>query len=652
MKARTIVGILGAASLAFSTPLGLADPSQPIPTPLGPADPRHPIPTPTRNLAWGDVNVLHTTDIHGWALGHSKAVYPERSWSGTFGDFYSFLHHMRAKAKAKNKDLLLVDTGDRRTGSGLTDKVLSRAGVNGQLVSELYLRMGYDAVVPGNHDLKNDDVVAYTIKTLGAQRDGRFLTSNVELRPAENKNASYISGSDERTFLGAPFRRWTTDNGKNILAFGVVPDGAYSKQINVISTAEIVQEEWFKRELRSPVDVFLIIGHVDPDIPDSKGNVNVIYEAIREKRPLTPIMMFGGHTHKRNCKRLQTSGGSWRSMFLQSGNYFNTIGWMSVELDNNNAERDLVMTRRYLDNNVPTFMAHTEIADEAKFHTKQGRNITDYIYGLERAAGLSQVYGYLESDYFLDRKTWSEQEEDPESLFSFYLDAVENILVNKTESPNWMFFSNWGILRGDIYAGLFTLGDMYAISPDDTSPYLSVKVKRSVADAIVETIQNQEKQKKKTRRGVQLIDSQINQYLSNDASQAQFLLREPERPNNLTYGLVTTDECGEKGTTVVGEGDDVRHEKIPRVVLDGSPKVYFWRKSWRDDPTVEADAEVELIFTNYVGTNAVPRALKALVSDPPTPQPYRENVVRQNTMLGKYIRKYFNVIPPNAPLPE
>lgn len=148
-------------------------------------------------------------------------------------------------------------------------------------------------------------------------------------------------------------------------------------------------------------------------------------------------------------------------MFLQSGNYFNTIGWMSVELDNNNAERDLVMTRRYLDNNVPTFMvrhflsqmsprancsswvqAHTEIADEAKFHTKQGRNITDYIYGLERAAGLSQVYGYLESgknatimlwivswkrrtDYFLDRKTWSEQEEDPESLFSFYLNVSD-----------------------------------------------------------------------------------------------------------------------------------------------------------------------------------------------------------------------------------
>ncbi|CCO36775.1 hypothetical protein BN14_10919 [Rhizoctonia solani AG-1 IB] len=43
-------------------------------------DPTINIPVPTQPLEWGDVNVLHTTDLHGWVSGHSKEVYPKKSW--------------------------------------------------------------------------------------------------------------------------------------------------------------------------------------------------------------------------------------------------------------------------------------------------------------------------------------------------------------------------------------------------------------------------------------------------------------------------------------------------------------------------------------------------------------------------------------------
>jgi len=32
---------------------------------------------PTRPLQWGDVNFIHTTDTHGWLLGHQKKSFPE-----------------------------------------------------------------------------------------------------------------------------------------------------------------------------------------------------------------------------------------------------------------------------------------------------------------------------------------------------------------------------------------------------------------------------------------------------------------------------------------------------------------------------------------------------------------------------------------------
>ena len=72
---------------------------------------------PSRPLVWGEVNIIHTTDTHGWLLGHQKSSPPEPnyrfvlspqqssnsdlsfSFSGTFGDFASFVFHMNETAK-------------------------------------------------------------------------------------------------------------------------------------------------------------------------------------------------------------------------------------------------------------------------------------------------------------------------------------------------------------------------------------------------------------------------------------------------------------------------------------------------------------------------------------------------------------------------
>ncbi|KAJ1300343.1 hypothetical protein OPQ81_005164 [Rhizoctonia solani] len=649
-----LLGLLATASLTTTQSIQSVSPD--------PSDPSHPIPLPTRPLEWGDVNVIHTTDIHGWISGHEKNVHPEKSWSGNFGDFYSFVARMRAKAEEKGSDILLVDTGDRRIGHGLTDHILDPLkDVNGQNASTLYYAMGYDLVVPGNHDLQNANVIKWTKDKLVGLWDGRYLTSNI--------NRTNKTDPANKKPLGARYRRWTTRKGRNMMAFGVVTSKTRlpkDAELEIIPINQMVEEKWvsragssmcgrrptdpgyavpvqFKDAIKSheaqSVDVFVLLGHVDPKMPSKENNtwhpvgiVTLIYEAIRQEHPLKPILIFAGHTHQRWCKTFQV-GGYTRSMLLQSGRYFDTVGWMSVKLDNNTTPRNLKFSRRYLDNNIKTYTYHTGISDENKFRTGWGNSINTVIEDMERSAALRKVYGHLDSDYYLDREWWTEKEKDKHSLFSFYLDAVQNSLVNATKSPNWLFFSNWGILRGDIYRGAFTLGDLYAITPDasEKSPFLYTTVSRHIADQIV----NMTRRVDKARGNLEKLPRPRPETLDTikDDSQAHFSLPLNETAGT-TYGWVTTDECG-------NDGDDVSHVKIPQVDFSkeksGLP-VYFWRKSYGSG--LAAESQVHIIVTNYIGGRWVPKALEKLGVSQAQLQPYRRDV-RQDNLLTTYIQDNF-----------
>lgn len=42
--------------------------------------PTAPLTPPSRPLVWGDLNIIHTTDSHGWLLGHQKSSFPEPNY--------------------------------------------------------------------------------------------------------------------------------------------------------------------------------------------------------------------------------------------------------------------------------------------------------------------------------------------------------------------------------------------------------------------------------------------------------------------------------------------------------------------------------------------------------------------------------------------
>jgi 2',3'-cyclic-nucleotide 2'-phosphodiesterase (5'-nucleotidase family) len=104
---------------------------------------------PSRPLTWGSLNIIHTTDSHGWLLGHQKTSFPEPNYSADFGDFSSFVTHMKELALKKDVDLLLVDSGDLHDGTGLSDGYPA-GGVDAQQSNEFFQNLPYDVLAIGS----------------------------------------------------------------------------------------------------------------------------------------------------------------------------------------------------------------------------------------------------------------------------------------------------------------------------------------------------------------------------------------------------------------------------------------------------------------------------------------------------------------------
>ncbi len=118
-----------------------------------------PVSAPLRELPWGLVNVLHSSDTHGWLAGHlQESVILHASetlltastpaYSGDWGDYISFAHHLRQRAHDDGNDLLIIDTGDRVDGNGLYDASKPK----GNYTREIFAQQDLDLICVGNHE--------------------------------------------------------------------------------------------------------------------------------------------------------------------------------------------------------------------------------------------------------------------------------------------------------------------------------------------------------------------------------------------------------------------------------------------------------------------------------------------------------------------
>lgn len=396
-----------------------------------------PVSAPMRDLVWGKLNFLHTTDTHGWHGGHLQ----ESQYSADWGDYVSFAHHMRRKADERGVDLLLVDTGDRAEGNGLYDA----SNPKGQYYYDIYRQQHVDIICTGNHEL-------YIAST--ADREHEKTVPNFHDTYIAS-NLDHISPkTGERRAMAQRYRRFKTKNQKlDIIAFGFLFDFTGNANNTVVQPVrETVREPWFQRAVRENPDVFVVIGHVGVQMPEFR----VIFAAIRQQNPLTPILFFGGHVHIRDATSYDS-----HSFAIASGRYFETIGWMSVD-GPLNSEPAPTFHRRYIDNNLLGLQHHAGLSAET-FPTEHGRNVTAMITKARTELNLDASFGCAPQDYWMTRKPYPHKD----SIYTLLeKDVIPSVAVNpdRKDVPR-LVIVNTGAVRFDVFKGPFTIDTTYIISP-------------------------------------------------------------------------------------------------------------------------------------------------------------------------------------------
>ncbi|KAF9208791.1 hypothetical protein BGZ49_007541, partial [Haplosporangium sp. Z 27] len=526
-----------------------------------------PVPVDLRPLTWGDVNIIQTT---------------EASYSGDFGDFASFLYHMRQQADHRKKDLLLVDSGDLHDGNGLSDATTP----DGKISNPIFEKINYDVLAIGNHELYVNDVAEDTFRNFAPKWGKKYVTSNT----------FFIDGHTNKTLpFGKLYNKFRMKYGTRVMSYGFLfnfngnSNNTYCEPANTT-----VHLPWFQKSLKEDVDLYVIAGH----IPVRWAEATTVIDAIRAVHPSKPIVLMGGHLHVRDFKEYDN-----RAFGMSSGRFMETIGWMSIDgvhdrhckVEANCVGKNLTVTRRYLDNNVYTYKTHGLAHPKQKFDTWKGRAITKEITKFRKALDLATPLGCAPQDYYLSRYPYT----DSRSLLNLVANEVLPIgVVNASRPYPGVAIINSGSQRFDLFKGPFTLDDTYIVSPfhDD---FVYATVPYSVAKNILNKLNNAPYQKRSSQ--VPLTNSNVT----------------------LTPGYVTLDDFGYGG-------DDWPHSSIPYV---NSPNYIS-----SPLPTGLADTDlVDVIWLSFFSNLMGPILQKLDPSTTYTPATYRSDI-DTNTMFPAFVK--------------
>ncbi|KAJ6502330.1 Metallo-dependent phosphatase-like protein [Mycena sanguinolenta] len=535
---------------------------------------------PSRPLTWSSFNVIHTTDSHGWLLGHQKASFPEPNYSGDFGDFASFVTHMKELAVQKDVDLLLVDSGDLHDGTGLSDGYPS-GGVDAHDSNEFFKQLPYDLLAIGNHELYIYNNTLDMYKNFVPRFNGRYLSSNVNIT---------INGVSRP--VGDRFTKFKTRKGRAVTSLGVLYDFTGNDANTTVQPVEdMVKEAWFAEAIKDEPDVFLLAGHM----PVSNDNWPLVFNAIRAVHATTPILILGGHTHIRDCNQLDG-----RSMSLESGRYMETVGWMSADLPKpkgyygsgrTSDTKNITFTRRYLDPNRVTFEYHTGRGNFS-FDTVWGRSITKGLEQLAKKFDLSFTYGTAPHDFTLNRAPFPSNDSIL-SLMSEALPVALTVNNSRASIPNIMI-TNSGSLRFDIYAGPFTKNDQLTASPFADSFLYIPNIPFSVANGVLPALNGAGADNRKRDGTVEAelwargyVGTRYREWMADMARRDAALGAESRSAAaNLTIGYVTTDACP-------GVGDDTPHSPLP--FFDFPDFIASQAPTGLAD-----DAPIDLVFVDFI----------------------------------------------------
>ncbi|TDZ35742.1 Secreted protein [Colletotrichum spinosum] len=585
---------------------------------------------PRGPLAWGQLNFLHTTDTHGWLEGHIR----EQNYGADWGDFVSFVKHMRQKADDLDVDLLLVDTGDLHDGAGLSDATgvssyANGTGVNGQISNPVFEKLDYDVLAIGNHELYISSIAYETFNQLAKTYGDRYLTSNVQIR-------NPCSG--ELEYIGKQYRYFTTPKGLRIMAFGVLFDFTGNSNASVVTpAATMVRQPWFLSAVNhtEPVDLFLVIGHNPVRPTQSSSTLKTVFDAIRAVRPDTPVQFFGGHTHIRDFAVYDD-----KSTALESGRYCETVGWLSltgVKSDNykgalypegvpHPSQKAAVTTtktasvspasatgnssltyfRRYLDWNTLTFEYHAVGSQIKTFNTTKGVGVSNEITAYRKTLNLTTLYGCAPQTWCLSCAPFMSEG----SIYSLLTTALAaTVVAEERSSTPRIIIANTGHIRFDLAQGPFDYDSSFIVSPfTDAFQYIP-DVPWSYARQVLANLESGNFPSKRRRTlssdsfafgqgntALSTVDKCIDPPVTNDHfAKRSYAGGRIVRRQAVTPGYTTTDDFG-------SDGDDTIHTEIPTYDY---PNFFQVNSSFPENVAVSDDTKIDLVFLDYIAGSVV-----------------------------------------------
>ncbi|MCJ1351959.1 MAG: hypothetical protein MMC33_001943 [Icmadophila ericetorum] len=560
-----------------------------------------PISAPLRELPWGQLNFLHTTDTHGWHAGHLQ----EASFSADWGDYVAFAQHMREKADNEGVDMLLIDTGDRVEGSGLYDA----SDPKGKYTRKVFRMQDIDIITVGNHELyqQNTSIIEYNEMVLGFE--GKYLASNLDIFHPE---------TGEQVPFAPRYKKFVTKNqGIRILAFGFLFDFTGNYKNTVVQKVEdTIKEKWFHDCIRDrDVDLFLVAGHVGPHMKEFQR----IFKVIRDVQWDAPIIFFGGHTHIRDYMKYDS-----KAYGLESGRYMETIGFQSISGLNSGCrdgcdEISKAMTasptfaRRYIDNNLFSLYHHAS-RNATNFSTHQGRKTTAMIASARHVLNLDEQYGCIPIDLWTNRVPYP----DDNSIFSWLGQRVLPAMIHDESrgDNSRIILANTGALRFDLFKGPFTRDTTWTISPFNSGFRYIKDVPFSIADRMLTVLNNEgqilEELAPELPQWMLVPPEQIsiehdiiapnipplpqqNPIILAGHGGSQRPLIVADNPQDqptipLTPGYTTTDDAGK-------DGDDTVHSQISFYRV---PNCIESRVDFRETTQAENPETVDLVYLEFI----------------------------------------------------
>ncbi|KAM0551761.1 hypothetical protein ACHAPJ_008329 [Fusarium lateritium] len=504
-----------------------------------------PIPGPMRDLTWGQINFIHTTDTHGWLGGH----FQEPQYSADWGDYISFTKHMRQQADDEGTDLLVIDTGDRVEGNGLYDASTPK----GLFQYDIYAEADVDIICTGNHELYKAYSADMEHNTTVPNYKGKYLASNLD----------YIDfKTGDRVPQAQRYRKFKTKNqGLEIVAFGFLFDFTGNANNTVVQPVEqTIKEDWFQEAIREKPDLFVVIGHVGLRMEEFK----TIFTAIRKQNWHIPIAFFGGHAHVRDAVKYDS-----KAFAIASGRYFETIGWMSIDGIQKGSTKEVeaasspTFTRRYIDSNLYGLHYHTGLNDST-FPTKDGQRVSKMITRARKSLQLDYTYGCVPKTLWMARAKHT----DEDSIFSWITNEVlPDIITRKDrkDKPRLAVFNTGGI-RFDIFKGAFTRDATYAVSPFTSGFKYIPDVPYKAASKVIHLLNSAGRIFAENGADVKFMampeqmfpaPAIVAQFEKNkeDEDESRLELRSFSDKPDLTTGYTTKDDIGD-------DGDDTVHEAV------------------------------------------------------------------------------------------